>query len=512
MKFIHTYQSLPSVLFCRATPASAPDPKLVIFNQPLASSLHCSNLANADSLQLANWLSGNELFANAQPIAQAYAGHQFSYLNILGDGRALLLGELQTENGLIDLQLKGSGRTPYSRQGDGKATLAPMLREYLLSEAMYALTIPTTRSLAVVTTGKAVYRNGIEQCAVLTRTAQSHLRVGTFVYANMLAKETGDISVLKQLLDYACERHYPKINDNFADDAIADKALALLDRVMDRQAKLVAHWQRVGFIHGVMNTDNITITGETIDYGPCAFMDSYNERTVYSSIDQQGRYAFGNQMPIMWWNMARFAESLLPLIDSQYPHSNKDKDSTSNEAVERATAVIDTFGAKYQSAWQSMLCAKLGLVNTAENFAFGEDLLSIMQANNLDYTNTFIDLTLMVASNHFDITDYQALSKNNEALTSWLTEWQQKLTEQNQNISVSLQQMQANNPTVIPRNHLVDKALTEAEAGDMDYFHQLLSVLQTPYDWDNNSHNHKKAFQQPAADDWNAHFKTYCGT
>ncbi|PID62985.1 MAG: hypothetical protein CR974_02395 [Gammaproteobacteria bacterium] len=473
MKLTHSYQTLPALFYAPALPDQAPAPEMVVFNHDLAQTLGID-----DSAPIADWCSGRALPPDAKPIAQAYAGHQFGQLNRLGDGRAVLLGEIQTPNGLVDMQLKGSGRTPFSRHGDGKANLAPMLREYLLSEALFALGIPTTRSLAVVKTGEAVRRKQHRQGAVLTRIASSHLRVGTFVFASIEAQRTGNLSLLQQLLDYTLARHYP-------DWQTADNpALALLERVIARQAQLMAQWQGVGFIHGVMNTDNVTISGETIDYGPCAFMDTYAEHTVFSSIDVQGRYAFGNQPPMMAWNMARFAESLLPLIDSD-----------DEKAVALATQQVAQFEPEYRRYWQEQLCAKLGVPVTFASVA--EELLPLLYERQLDYTNTFVALTQLAAGEPADL-------PTDAVFSGWLNAWQSQLHHD------SVSQMQTHNPVVIPRNHQVEAALQGAENGDLTAFYALHQVLQQPYDW--QQLEALTDYRRPASAEWTRQYQTFCGT
>ncbi|PIE46771.1 MAG: hypothetical protein CSA42_06725 [Gammaproteobacteria bacterium] len=493
MKLVNTYQNLPAQLYRKILPRSVNTPKLVIVNDKLAKAL---KIDVSDEHKLANWFSGNLLIDGSVPIAQAYAGHQFGQLNILGDGRAVLLGEAKDKVGrLIDIQLKGSGVTPFSRNGDGKASMSAMLREYLISEAMHALQIPTTRSLAVVTTGENIIRQSLEQGAILTRTAASHIRVGTFVYAKIQTSQLKDNNLLQALLDYSINRHYPQ----FKTLNTTDKALSLLEVVMDKQAQLIAHWSRVGFIHGVLNTDNVTISGEGIDYGPCAFMDTYNPKTVYSSIDYQGRYAFKNQMPISWWNMARFAESLLPLIDN-------DEDT----AIKLATNRINTFDEKFKKHWHAMLCAKIGLNTTDKNVRLAKTLLELMHAHQLDYTNSFKQLTLMVMD--IDFSDIEALEfakiSDTDAFDKWIDNWKKALKKTDKLNALML--MQTHNPLFIPRNHLVESALQQAKNNDLTEFKQLLKALQTPYDW--GLYKNTKALQQPATKEWNAQFKTFCGT
>ncbi len=473
MQLCHSYQTLPACFYTEVLPEKVPCPTLAVCNRPLAKAL------SIDTRQLSaiiDGLGGAPLPKDIKPIAQAYAGHQFGYLNQLGDGRALLLGECVVDDKYYDIQLKGSGKTPYSRSGDGKATLSAMLREYLISEAMYHLGIATTRSLAVIKTGEGVYRHGRQPGAILIRIADSHLRVGTFVYANHCARQQGQLKPLQALLDYAIARHYPDLK------AAENPALALLAAVMEKQMDLLVQWSRVGFIHGVLNTDNIAISGETLDYGPCAFLDSYHPNTVFSSIDHRGRYAFANQAPVMHWNMARFAESLLPLID-------KDSD----KATALATQCLAPFESRYQSAWQSMLCTKLGLAD--KHIDVAEALLALMQQHALDYTNTFIQLTEVAMG------ERQQLP---EVLSDWQGRWQQHLTAD----SAAL--MQANNPVVIPRNQRVEHGLAQAEAGDFSAFNDLLAVLGTPYNWQNRKN--LSDYQKAPDAAWQRGYQTFCGT
>ncbi|MEO0475756.1 MAG: YdiU family protein, partial [Planctomycetota bacterium] len=367
-----SYSALPEAMYTLTDPTPVASPKMVVFNDALADELGLG-LSKLSEASLADLFSGNALPKNAKPLAQSYAGHQFGHFTMLGDGRAHLLGEHITPDGSrIDLQLKGSGRTPYSRGGDGRAVLGPMLREYLIAEAMHALGIPTTRSLAVVATGEPVQRETLLPGAILTRVATSHIRVGTFQFAGAMQDRT----MLQALLDYTIERHDPDLME--ADN----KALALLDRVMHRQADLIVHWMRVGFIHGVMNTDNTVLSGETIDYGPCAFMDAYEPATVLSSIDVNGRYAYANQPAIIAWNLARLAEALLPLI-----HPNAD------EAVAIAEEKVNGFGDLYRDKWLTMMRSKLGLLGSdGGDYELISELLTWMKSNHADYTNTFRDL------------------------------------------------------------------------------------------------------------------------
>src|SRR4051795_12640950 len=369
----HSYAQLPQLFYSDVRPTPVDEPRLVIFNRALADELGL-DAAALDSPAGALIFSGNALPEGARPIAQAYAGHQFGHFTALGDGRAILLGEQITPSGdRRDIQLKGAGPTQYSRNGDGRAALGPMLREYIISEAMHALGIPTTRSLAVVSTGQAVYRETVADGAVLTRVASSHIRVGTMQWA----AAHDDVAAMRALAGYTMTRHYPELRGS------PEPYIALLDAIVARQASLIARWQLVGFIHGVMNTDNMALSGETIDYGPCAFMDKYDPATVFSSIDRGGRYAYGNQPSIAQWNLARLAEAMLPLFD-------RDAD----RAVERATAALDRFPALFEQHWLDGMRAKLGLFTEEDgDKALADDLLAWMQRRSADFTNTFRSLT-----------------------------------------------------------------------------------------------------------------------
>ncbi|MFN7251561.1 MAG: protein adenylyltransferase SelO [Anaerobacillus sp.] len=476
----NSYASLPNSFFARQNPDSVSEPKLVILNQPLATSLGLNGkaLQNEDNVAV---FAGNEVPEGALPLAQAYAGHQFGHFNMLGDGRAVLIGEQITPDGArFDIQLKGSGRTPFSRGGDGKATLGPMLREYIISEAMHALGIPTTRSLAVVTTGEFVIRETELPGAILTRVAASHIRFGTFQYAiNWGTKEE-----LQALADYTIKRHYPEI------EVDENRYLVLLQKVAENQAKLIAKWQLVGFIHGVMNTDNMTVSGETIDYGPCAFMDEYDPATVFSSIDRQGRYAYGNQPRIGGWNLARFAETLLPLL-----HDDQE------QAVKIAQEAIASFTEVYNRYWLNGMRAKLGLFNEEiEDEAIIEGLLTIMKNHRADFTNTFRALT-------YETTEDTALFGTTE-FTEWHKLWEARRNRQEETKEDSQQLMQNSNPTVIPRNHRVEEALNAAvEQGDYSVMERLLAVLSNPY-----AHSPEQGNYCTPADKSNHPYRTYCGT
>lgn len=476
--FDNTYAQLPPPFYRNQNAALVREPRIVVFNHALAKSLglDAQRLAEGDGKFI---FSGNQLPLGAESLAQAYAGHQFGNFTMLGDGRALLLGEHVAPDGKrFDIQLKGSGVTAYSRRGDGKAALGPMLREYIISEAMHALGIPTTRSLAVVTTGEPVYRDVVQPGAILTRVAASHIRVGTFQYASAI----DDAEALKALADYTLNRHYPELAD------AENPYLALLNEVIDRQAALIAKWMHVGFIHGVMNTDNMAISGETIDYGPCAFMDSYDPKTVFSSIDQQGRYAFGNQPPIAQWNLARFAETLLPLL-----HADME------QAIHLAEEAIYAFPQKYEQAWLSGMRAKLGLLDeTPEDAALVNDLLACMHKHGTDYTNTFRDLA----------TEQSIGTSRDPDVKEWFERWQSRLQHQAATPAEATALMLSTNPAVIPRNHLVEAALTAAvEENDRAPFEKLLAVLASPFE--ETADNAEYRMPAPPS---RRPYQTFCGT
>ncbi|PAQ14119.1 hypothetical protein CD798_12400 [Bacillaceae bacterium SAOS 7] len=452
--FDNSYAQLPKSFFSRTNPDPVRAPKLVIFNEPLATSLGL-DVQVLQSEEGVAVFAGNEIPEGASPLAQAYAGHQFGHFTMLGDGRAVLLGEQITpQDERVDIQLKGPGRTPYSRGGDGRAALGPMLREYIISEAMHALGVPTTRSLAVVTTGEPVFRETELPGAVLTRVAASHLRVGTFQYV----ANWGTVEQLQILVDYTLKRHFPEVEEQ------EDNALALLQEVIKRQAELVAKWQLVGFVHGVMNTDNMTISGETIDYGPCAFIDVYDLATVFSSIDRQGRYAYGNQPSMAGWNLTRFAEALLPLL-----HEDQD------QAITLAEEKLSDFPKLFHTHWLAGMRAKLGLFNEeTEDKALIDNLLKMMQEHRADYTNTFRAFTL----NQLEDTVLFGTAE----FTEWYQQWQERLGRQQESKAASNELMRSSNPAIIPRNHRVEEALEAAvEQGDYNVMERLVAVLSNPY-------------------------------
>ena len=477
--FDNTYSRLPEILFTRIKPIAVSDPKIIIFNHELAKLLGL-NFTSLSNNAIAELFSGNNLPFGAEPIAQAYAGHQYGHFTFLGDGRAVLLGEhLTLDQQRFDIQLKGSGRTPYSRQGDGRAALAPMLREYIISEAMAALGIPTTRSLAVIETGDVVYRATKERGAVLARIAASHIRIGTFEYLN--ARQ--DYKTLKILIDYAINRHYPETQHS------VNPILEFLKLVVNRQIDLIVEWMRVGFIHGVMNTDNMTISGETIDYGPCAFMDEYDPNTVFSSIDEQGRYAYSNQPKILKWNLARFAECLLPFL-----HENGD------QAIVVATDIINSVEPLYRQRWLNMMRKKFGWYDTATNDEnLIQEFLEWMHTNQLDYTNTFLAITNgNLKDKSFQTTEFK----------NWYLRWQARVKLNNRSEHDASILMQANNPAIIPRNHHVATILDSVVNNhDMTEFNKFLAALMKPY----CNTVATQFYQTPSAPDEKIQ-KTFCGT
>lgn len=476
----NSYSRLPQIFFTHKEPDPVRSPHLVVFNEELAKSLGLSSqVLNSD--EGAKLLAGNELPQGAYPLAQAYAGHQFGYFNMLGDGRAVLIGEQITPSGKrYDIQLKGSGRTPYSRQGDGRAALGPMLREYIISEAMHGLGIPTTRSLAVVKTGELIIRETYLPGAILTRVAASHLRVGTFQYAaNWGTKED-----IKALADYTLQRHFPTQAD------VENPYLHLLHEVIGRQAALISQWQLVGFIHGVMNTDNMAISGETIDYGPCAFLDVYDPATVFSSIDREGRYAYGNQPSIAGWNLARFAETLLPLL-----HEDNE------QAVNLAQNALSEFPKLYRRHWLSGMRAKLGMyTEEQEDESLIENLLEMMYQQEADYTNTFRSLTLQQPEN--------VAMYGSEEFNSWLEQWQARVERQQEGNAGAYELMRRSNPAVIPRNHRVESAIEAAvNQADFSVMEQLLGVLKEPYAYTAEQAEFAALPPKSAVP-----YRTYCGT
>lgn len=474
--FKNTYVNLGSDFIQRIAPTPVKSPSIVLYNELLADDLYI-NRADLSQKELAAILAGNKLPDGAEPLAMAYAGHQFGYFAKLGDGRAHLLGEhLTPSNQRFDIQLKGAGPTAFSRRGDGRATLYAMLREYLMGEAMHALGIPSSRSLAVVETGEIVYRETPQKGAVLTRVMESHLRVGTFEYA----KRFLDKQRLTQLLDYAIERHYPELAD------VENKALQFIEAVMTKQIDLVVNWMRVGFIHGVMNTDNMSICGQTFDYGPCAFMNKYDPATVFSSIDSQGRYAFGNQPGIAHWNITVLAGTLLPLVDE-----------VQEKGVEKAQALIDEFPKRFDEKYYQMMGRKLGITCKGEvDNALIDDLLHMMRLFGWDYTTTFRSISTGKFSEEY----------SSDRFENWYKKWQHRVSLE-ADPDKSLAEMDKMNPFYIPRNHLVEEALDKAVEGDMSGFNELSEVLANPY----QEQTGKEKFTK-VPDDFDKGYQTFCGT
>jgi uncharacterized protein YdiU (UPF0061 family) len=486
--FSNSYARLPEHFFARLSPTPVTKAKLIVFNESLASELGV-DARGREPEALAAIFAGNIIPPSAEPIALAYAGHQFgNFVPQLGDGRAILLGEIVDRNGeRRDVQLKGAGPTPFSRRGDGRAALGPVLREYLVSEAMHALRIPTTRALAAVSTGETVFRDRQLPGAVLTRVASSHIRVGTFQYF----AARGDMEAVERLSDYVIDRHFPQARDS------ERRFLTLLRLVAARQALLVARWMHVGFIHGVMNTDNTALSGETIDFGPCAFMDSYDPATTFSAIDELGRYAYGNQPTIAQWNLARFAETLLPLLD---PNPER--------AVELANEAISAFTDRFQEHWLAGMRTKLGLSSNEEgDLELAHALLRAMHENAADFTLTFRRLCDAAEDEKADA-NVRALFANSTAYDSWVARWRSRLAAESLEPDARAQAMRTVNPAFIPRNHRVERALAAAiEYGDFSPFAELLTVLSRPYedqadfaDYANPPHTDERVF------------RTFCGT
>ena len=477
--FDNSYINLPKEFYSHVNLKPVKSPKLVILNNNLASSLGLS-LEFLKSPKGISILSGNTKADDGAYISQAYAGHQFGHFTMLGDGRALLIGEQITpSNQRFDIQLKGSGRTPFSRGGDGRAVLGPMLREYIISEAMHGLKIPTTRSLSVISTGEDVYREEIKQGAILTRVASSHIRFGTFEFASYFL----DKDKLKQLADYTIKRHFPFISDE------QNKYVSLLEEVIKLHASLVAKWQCVGFIHGVLNTDNMSICGETIDYGPCAFMDTYDPKTVFSSIDTAGRYSYQNQVAMVSWNLCRFAETLLPLISD-----DEDK------AIDIAQDCLAKFTDLAISNLISGMCSKIGIFEPDSNDeSLLNGLLDMMKKYKEDYTNTFLALT-------FEDFPQSGMFVTDE-FSVWYKKYQDRIKSQGKSKEEVFNLMKNSNPAVIPRNHRVEEALAAAENGDFSVMNNLLKALANPFEHSDFQKEYSKPAPKSQCD-----YKTYCGT
>ena len=527
--FENIYATLPNQCFEPVQPTPVSEPELIKFNESLADTLNIETTDVTES-ELAAIFSGNAVPDNAIPLAMAYSGHQFGNLNPqLGDGRAILLGDLYDKNSqLRDVQLKGAGRTPFSRGGDGRSPLGPALREYILCEAMYSLGVPTTRALALVRSGETVIRQQRESGAVFTRVAASHIRVGTFQYFAL----RGDHDALRALADHVINRHYPEVKNTSEESG--KKYLNLFKKITENQAKLIAKWMNLGFIHGVMNTDNMTVSGETIDYGPCAFIDSFNRKKVFSSIDQQGRYAYINQPAIGQWNLTRLAEAMLPLfmMDTESAHSSSDeveaaaqkqtaqkqtaqKQTAEKQAIEDATQVLNDYAHIHQRAWETGMAAKLGFseVQEGDRQRF-EALTDLLDETRVDFTLFFRRLNTCAASDG-DLSQVLDLLNAPEARSSapllqqlkeWIQDWQGALA-QRESLSSAQQRMNQSNPAIIPRNHQVQRAITAAESGDYEVFEKLLSAVTQPYE-DNPEH---QEFEQPPVPAEQV-LRTFCGT
>jgi uncharacterized protein YdiU (UPF0061 family) len=484
MTFSNSYIPLGEVFYQTIPPKPVRDPKLFLWNDSLAAELELPNKLDLSGENRALLFSGNDLLPNIKPIALAYAGHQFgNFVPQLGDGRAHLLGETMDSLGEIkDIQLKGSGQTSFSRNGDGRCALGPAIREFIMSEAMHALGVPSSRSLAVVTTGEKVFRETTQPGAVVTRVASSHLRVGSFEY--FAARENHE--ALETLANYAINRHYPEIEESGP-----ERYLLLLEKVIQRQIELVTEWLRVGFIHGVMNTDNTAISGETIDFGPCAMLGIYHPETVFSSIDQLGRYSFGNQPTIAQWNMARFAETLLPLIDSDQ-----------QQAIDAASSRIADFANQFQKSYLQMMTDKLGLTEASiQDDKLILNLLNHMEQQQLDYTITFDRLTNSLSSE----SDEQTII---EELSDWYPQWRQRLENQPNRIEGAQEQMRRANPLVIPRNYHMENVIrTCVESGKADAAEEFFEVLSSPY-----TKTDKTWLFQDVPEDADEGYQTFCGT
>ncbi len=481
MKLSNSYIGLPEEFYQQIDPTPVKNPSLLIFNEELANSLNIE-LNEDDKL---NFFSGNKIPKDSIPVALNYSGHQFgNFVHQLGDGRAILLGEVRNKNESYDIQLKGSGQTKFSRQGDGRSALGPVLREYILSEAMYHLGIPTTRSLAAVATGEHVVRDSFEPGGILTRVAKSHLRVGTFEY--FASRQQWED--LKLLADFAIQRHFPKIRET------DNHYLELLKKVASNQSILIANWMSVGFIHGVMNTDNFTISGETIDYGPCAFLDEYHPGKVFSSIDQNGRYAYGNQPSISSWNLASLAGCLIAFID-------KDSD----KANELATEVLENYSIDTNQRILDLMCKKIGLDGSKKNNQeILRNLLKLMMDNESDFTITFRSLSDILLNNSGN---FLAQFHQKNEVSGWINNWKSALNLENKNVGEIISNLNNTNPMYIPRNHQVQKAIEESYLGNFKVLEEMLEVLKNPFQ-ENVSLSH----YSEAPSEQQRVTQTFCGT
>ncbi|BFM15917.1 YdiU family protein [Maricurvus nonylphenolicus] len=495
MQFSNTYIKLGERFFDPSHPTPVDNPQLFLWNSALADQLQIPQELQKDTDALAQYFSGNQLLEGAEPLSAAYAGHQFGQFNPqLGDGRAHLLGELLDTQGIRwDLQLKGSGTSAFSRGGDGRCAIGPAVREFIMSEAMHALGVPTTRCLAVTLTGETVYRQQPHPGAVVTRVGSSHIRVGSFQFFSA----RGDKESLTVLRDYTIDRHFPEIND-----MEGDRNVLLLEKAIERQINLVIHWLRVGFIHGVMNTDNTAISGDTIDFGPCAMLGDYDPRTVYSSIDHQGRYAYGNQANIALWNMTRFAESLLSLCLKEQPENSDAEPEVKEDLLDQIKDLINGFAERFEKAHQQMLAAKLGFVEAKDgDETIMLEILDQLTARKMDYTQTFNHLTKSLN----DEASHQYLS---EKLADTYNTWRQRVTQQDTDVDTIQSSMRQQNPVVIPRNHHVEAVLQACESsGSPEAALSFLDVLRNPYQETADTPQY-----QDSGEGFDSDYQTFCGT
>ena len=488
INFDNSFSSLPTDFYSRTLPEKMPNLELIRLNEPLCELLDLSP-EDMTSKEGIKFLGGEKILKSSVPIAQAYAGHQFgNFVPSLGDGRAILLGELIGLDGIRrDIQLKGSGRTPFSRMGDGRAGLGPILREYIVSEAMNSFEIPTTRTLAALFTGETILRDSTIPGALLARVAKSHIRVGTFEYFSCRNQQEN----IKILADYVLKRHYPQLNKS------KKPYLALLNEVIKKQAELIAKWMSVGFIHGVMNTDNMTVSGETIDFGPCAFMDSFNKKQVYSSIDVQGRYRYENQPLVATWNLSRFAETILPLI-------NDDTD----KSIQIAQESLEEFSSIFNAERIKIFGSKIGIKHLkTEDEILIESLFKLMEEGQADFTLTFRRLSDLIEKNCRQ--KWKSLFSNipDDALSNWLDKWEKRLLQSSQNKDELVTNLKTKNPAIIPRNHLIESCISDALAGNLRPFNKFVKVLEDPYTQRNEVIKYSKPPSQ-----WEIVKETFCGT
>lgn len=499
--FSLSYRNLPEYFYTEVGEGDFSKPRLVLYNEELEKDLGLDAVfASLSEEDKALIFSGNkEVSPTIKALAMAYCGHQFGYFTMLGDGRAKLIGEWENEGVRYDLHLKGSGKTAYSRNGDGKSAFSPALREYLISEAMFFLGLPTTRSLSVCLTGEKIYREGYKHGAVLARVAKSHLRVGTFEFSRITSTEA-----VRALSDYAINRHFPELL-SFSEKGKENRYLKFFEKVVEKQAKLIAKWQKVGFIHGVMNTDNMSIAGETIDYGPCAFMNEYNPRTVFSSIDTMGRYRYENQPEMAKWNLTRLGESLLPILSEN-----------EGEALKMINEALSHFDDIYEEAWLCEMRKKLGMNFGDEAFLISKkeedkelihSLLELMYQNKADFTNTFVRLTLAMGGENADYLEGTKRLFSNPEFFSWTEKWKRRFLLSGELMDSLFSSMKEANPFIIPRNHIVEGALSSFEAGHTGLYLEFYEALRKPFHYDKKFEKFQELDPVP-----NPNYKTFCGT